>query len=241
MKEKLRPYLIPALLLFLQIVLSLFFAATHRIPGPKIVTEWPNGVSTGTIPLWSAAVAMPALSLFLVAAMFLNTRIPGPVWWRTEDWRLRGSFGPLTNAFLFIATIIHLLGLMNVSSHWTLNQGLIQSVAGLTLGVMMIAVGNYQTKTSSVGLWALTPWKMTDPQVKQQCQQIAGRVALLGGTLIVLLNVLLVNTPPLAGTIPPIYPQMPLTMGLTFGIYLLVAVLTWKPSRQKKLEKQASP
>ena len=236
MKEKIRPIIIPALLFLLQIFLSLFFVFTQRIPDPRIATEWPSGVSTQSIPLWFAALAGPVLCLLMVASMSLNNRIPGPVWWRTEDWRLRGSFGPMTNAFLFIATLIHFLGLMNVSSRWTLDQGMIQSMAGLSMGLLMMAVGNYQTKTSNVGLWALTPWKMTDPLVKQRCQQIAGRVALLGGALIVVSNVLLIRTPPISGPVP--YLQVPLTIILTFGVYLVAAGLTRKPSRPKKIEEQ---
>lgn len=236
MREKFKSYTIPLLVLFVEALISLYFIGTHRIPDASVVQEWPSGLSTRAVPLWVATIVVPALNLFTIAAMELNILFPGPKKWRSEAWRLRGASGPVTDAFFLVALLFHYVGLLNVSSQWTLNQGMIQTAAGVAMGILMLVVGNYQTKTSNIGMWALTPWKVTGLAARQKCQQIASQVAMLGGLLIVGLSVVLAGSPPLPIGAAPVYPVIPLMIGLYALIYIVVAVWTWGISRQENPE-----
>lgn len=227
MKDAEKSWWFPAFVLAVELLISATFIG--KLPDPQVVTAWPNGLSTRTYPLWLAAVFVPLLNVFTLAAIALSVRFPWPL--KRGDWRARGLFGPSTNAFLLATVVLHYLGLLNVSSGWTLDQGLLQSVAGVTLGILMIGLGNYQTKANRIGVWAFTPWRVMDPGAKQKCQRIAARVAMLGGSLIVLENVLLAHSKPLSST-APVTLQMLLTIGICLGIYALVAFLTWGPSHR---------
>ncbi|GEM_PF-4455469 len=231
---RLRPYAAPILMIGLQVLVSLIFILGGRLPDPSVVTEWPTGVSTQAMPLWTAGVLTPLLSVVMVAGMAAQIRFPGK---KLESWRLRGVHGPAMNLFLLCLLVMHCLSLLNVASRWTLSQGLLQSAGGLLMGGLILALGNYQTKTSSIGLWALTPWRLRSVAARQACQRIAGRLAMACGVLVILSNALLLDSRPIAyfGTLP-LHPQLPMTLGLYLLVSALIAVVTWPISRRDKSE-----
>lgn len=234
MNEKLRPYAIPLLIIAAQFALGLFFILTNRLPDPNVVTEWPSGASSRTLPFWGAAIFMPVMNLFFLAAMAVEVHSSWPKIWRAEDWRRRPGIGSGTTVFLLVGLMLEYVGLLNLSSQWTLNQGHIQAVAGAAMGILTVALGNYQTKTSTVGLWSFTPWRLSTQAARQKCQRIAGRILMLGGGLIILLNAILANSEPvlhLGGL--PTYPQILVTEGGFFLLLAIIAIATWKPSREK--------
>lgn len=234
MNEKLRPYVIPLLIIAAQFALGLFFIVTNRLPDPNVVTEWPTGASTRTLPLWTPAILTPVLSLVFLAGMAAEVHSPWPKKWRAEDWRRRAGIGSGANVLFLVTLVGQYIGLLNISSRWTLNQGCLQAIMGVMMGILLFVLGNYQTKTSSVGLWSFTPWRLSTQAARQKCQRIAGRILMLGGGLIILLNAILANSEPVLhfGGLPT-YPQILVTEGGVFLLLAIVAIATWKPSREK--------
>ncbi len=234
MNERNRSYLVPLLIIFAQSTISFVYWWNGLIPDSAQIPEYPSGLSTKSIPLWTVLFNGPVLSIFVIFTMALDIKVtPKLTWWRVEEWRLRGVPGPGLDAFLLAVLISHALALANVSSHWTLDQGLIQTIAGFVLGSLLIWMGNLQTKISSVGLWTITPWRLENPHSRQKCQRIASRISIAGGFSIILLNILLIGSKPIAYIgMGPIFPQLSLTFLLFFAAYLVTAALTWKPARE---------
>lgn len=222
-----RRYAVPAVLIAAQVALSLFFVLTDRLPDPAVVTHWPTGVSSHLVPFWAGAWMGPAVSLFTLGAMALSAWFPVPKRWQPEDWRSRGVWGPETNAFLGILLLLHGVGLMNLASRWTLDQGMVQSLGGMAIGVLLIVMGNYQPKLASVGVWALTPWRLESLAARQRCQRFASRAALVGGLSVVGMNVVCFGSAPLlrVGDLP-LHPQLVASFGAFLVLYAGIAVVT---------------
>lgn len=229
MKEKLRPYIVPLLIIAAQFALGLFFILTNRLPDPNVVTEWPTGLSTKTYPLWIAAIQTPVVCLLVLLALAAEIHSPWPKKWRAEAWKRRGGMGNGTNILFLIFLALHYIALLNVSSGWSMNQRTLQTIGGVLVGLFTIILGNYQTKLNSLGLWSFTPWRTNDLGARQKCQRLAGRIAMSGGGIMLLANALLSNASPLlmTGTVP-LYLNVPVTVAIYFLMQAIIAAATWK-------------
>lgn len=179
-----RFFSLPTSLLILNIAISLLFF--RFLPNPAPFGFLPNGEPLRYVSSWYAAGFFPLLSfLAYVFSAFASKYDP-----QLQEWRRRGAIGPVLSGILLgllVANTLMLIMAIGVKSLVPYHS----TIMMIVVGMLLLMIGNYQTKWASQGFWAIaTPWMRHSESIKLRTDRLFSRLYLVSGCCLLLASLL---------------------------------------------------